>query len=185
MATPRHTFDDAAKSAIKAGDFNILDVVQAGSPRACDALGMHEDVACRRCGAKIAIVYATTLGPLGGDCLATLTGDASTRRRLTNLTRTLTSAALVDGIRFRLQAASARPYLAHHGYTPSATVIEALYPSGYERHIAVHEGLRAEVVMILERIGFARGYAAAVFDDAEGVPGVTIVNPRHTYLPAG
>jgi hypothetical protein len=45
---PRKDFDNTVTAAIKAGAFEIEDVVCAGSPRACAALGMHEDMSCVR-----------------------------------------------------------------------------------------------------------------------------------------
>lgn len=55
--------------------------VKAGSPAAFEALGGDEfaEPSCARCGARIKHVYLTNHGPLGGDCLATLTGDDSSR----------------------------------------------------------------------------------------------------------
>ena len=54
---------------------------RAGSPAASEwDLGDFEDVSCVRCGAKIGHVFMTNHGPMGGDCLATLTGDDTTRR---------------------------------------------------------------------------------------------------------
>lgn len=76
-----------AKRATKtAADFGVLEVVVhdyflAGTGRAHDALtGDFTDVSCVCCGAKITHVFFSTIGPLGGDCAATLTGDDSTRR---------------------------------------------------------------------------------------------------------
>jgi hypothetical protein len=57
----------------------LLDYVRAGSPRASDYLGVHEDVSCACCGAAISHVFWSNVGPLGGDCAATLTGDNATR----------------------------------------------------------------------------------------------------------
>jgi len=61
--------------------------VKAGTPAAYEALGPagFADVSCVVCGAKIANVYETNYGPMGGDCLATLTGDDSTRKAVQQL----------------------------------------------------------------------------------------------------
>lgn len=54
---------------------------RAGTPEASEWVrGDFSDVSCVRCGAKISHVFATNHGNMGGDCLATLTGDDSTRR---------------------------------------------------------------------------------------------------------
>lgn len=56
--------------------------VVAGTPAALEALtpGQAESPHCVRCGSQISNVFLTSKGPMGGDCLATLTGDPSTRR---------------------------------------------------------------------------------------------------------
>jgi hypothetical protein len=61
--------------------------VKAGTPAAYEALGpaRFSDVSCVVCGAKIANVFETNYGPMGGDCLATLTGDDSTRKAVQQL----------------------------------------------------------------------------------------------------
>lgn len=69
----------------------VSEYVMAGSPGAHDALGGDfVDVSCVRCGSKITHVFVTNFGPMGGDCLATLTGDDTTRR---------TARKIVDAIR--------------------------------------------------------------------------------------
>jgi len=53
----------------------------AGSPAALEALGgTFANISCVCCGARIGNVFLTSHGPMGGDCLATLTGDDSTRK---------------------------------------------------------------------------------------------------------
>jgi len=61
--------------------------VKAGTPAAYEVLGpaRFSDVSCVVCGAKIANVFETNYGPMGGDCLATLTGDDSTRKAVQQL----------------------------------------------------------------------------------------------------
>ena len=169
--TPRKDFDATVAAAIEAGAFEIESVVHAGSPRACEALGMHEHMACVRCGARISIVYATSHGPMGGDCLATLTGDASTRRRLAQLARKLHTHALDHDAHFKLSPRA-----------EGGTTIERVYlDSGRERIIASHNGPRAEIIMVLERFGGERGYEAGVFE-SEREPGVTHIRPRYMYV---
>lgn len=62
----------------------ILDYVYAGTSKAADYLGADgfADVSCVCCGAKISHVFWSNVGPLGGDCAATLTGDNSTRAKV-------------------------------------------------------------------------------------------------------
>ena len=65
------------------GDVHVVDYFRAGSPKAVEALGGDfADVDCVRCGSKISHVFMTESGPMGGDCLATLTGDDSTRKAI-------------------------------------------------------------------------------------------------------
>ena len=60
--------------------------VKAGTSAAHDALGgQFDDVSCIVCGARIGNVFLTNHGPMGGDCLATLTGDDSTRAAVRKL----------------------------------------------------------------------------------------------------
>ena len=64
---------------------------RAGTPEAAEWLaGGGADVSCVRCGARIGHVFQTSHGPMGGDCLATLTGDDSTRRLARVLRQKLT-----------------------------------------------------------------------------------------------
>ena len=64
-------------------EVQIVDYFLAGSPKAMEALGGDfADVDCVRCGSKITHVFMTEHGPMGGDCLATLTGDDSTRKAI-------------------------------------------------------------------------------------------------------
>jgi hypothetical protein len=62
-------------------DLSVDGYALAGSPSAYDMLGSGEfsSPVCKRCGAAIKHVYLTNHGPMGGDCVATLTGDQSTR----------------------------------------------------------------------------------------------------------
>lgn len=167
----RKDFDASVTDAIKAGAFEIEDVVCAGSPRACAVLGMHEDMTCERCGARISVVYATSHGPLGGDCLATLTGDPSTRRRLQQLARKLHTHALDHDAQFKLS-----PRM------DGGITIERVYlDRGRERIIAIHNGPRAEIVMVLERFGAERGYVAGIFE-SEREPEVIQVRPRYACM---
>lgn len=64
----------ANETAIEVQGFAV-----AGTPYAFELFGPHEEMTCRQCGAQLSNVYATSLGPMGGDCLATLTGDNATR----------------------------------------------------------------------------------------------------------
>lgn len=81
----------------KKGDDELLDglelegYVLAGTEAAFDTLGPREAETphCVRCGSPISHVFVTSKGPMGGDCLATLTGDQSTRRLARQLTQKL------------------------------------------------------------------------------------------------
>lgn len=75
------------KRAKNAADFgvdivSVVDFVVAGSSGAADMGGMSDDVSCVCCGARITNVFISNVGPLGGDCAATLSGDDSTRREV-------------------------------------------------------------------------------------------------------
>lgn len=63
----------------KESEATVHGFVTAGSVEAFDALGPHEHVNCARCGSNITNVFLTEKGPIGGDCLATVTGDNTTR----------------------------------------------------------------------------------------------------------
>ena len=70
----------------------------AGTARAFEALGgASEDVSCVNCGAKIAHVYLTEHGPMGGDCLASITGDDMTRQQVRKLTAKLRGLSVDPG----------------------------------------------------------------------------------------
>lgn len=55
--------------------------VLAGTEAAYEALGPRESESpiCVNCGAPLTYVFLTSVGPMGGDCLATCTGEQSTR----------------------------------------------------------------------------------------------------------
>ena len=58
-----------------------IEYIEAGSPQGMEfGLSPGEPVLCVNCGHRITHVYMTDVGPLGGDCLATITGDDSTRK---------------------------------------------------------------------------------------------------------
>lgn len=175
-ATPRAEFDAEVRAAIEDGGFEIEDVVHAGSPRACERLGMHESMQCRRCGAVISIVYVTSHGPMGGDCLATLTGDASSRARLRSLSTKLHGFCRDhhNSAVFRLRA-----LLSPHEVDKGKLAIDRVYPSGHERCVHVYSGPRAEVVMVIERLADALGYAPAVYEEANDT---LLINARHTWV---
>jgi len=65
-----------------AEDLDIEGFVTAGTEPAHAALGpmVGEEPYCIRCGSPIKYVFLTSKGPMGGDCLATLTGDPATRK---------------------------------------------------------------------------------------------------------
>lgn len=167
---PRAEFDDAIRAAIEAGAFEIEDVVNVGSVRACERLGVHDQMTCRRCGARIAIAYVTSHGPLGGDCLATLTGDPTTRRRLQQLSRVIHGMSLGADARFRL-----RTYLGDGRPDPRKVAIDRLC-ANYERCVYVHNGPRYEVLMVMERVAALLGYEPGVWEDERGE---TVVNVRY------
>lgn len=60
--------------------------VLAGTP-AAEEYGLRGAVECVNCGKPIAHVFVTDVGPMGGDCLATITGDDSTRKVVQRMMR--------------------------------------------------------------------------------------------------
>ena len=56
----------------------VTDYVLAGSAPAALA-GFAGEVSCACCGSRISHVFLSSVGPLGGDCAASLTGDHTTR----------------------------------------------------------------------------------------------------------
>lgn len=77
--------DKVLREAHDAGAFEIEGYMKAGSAEAGD-YGVQRgnehgapEVECVRCGSKIGHVFMTSHGPMGGDCVATITGDPSTR----------------------------------------------------------------------------------------------------------
>ena len=88
-------------------DIRITDYFLAGSPKAFEALSGAEfdDATCVRCGAKIKHVFMTQYGPMGGDCIATLTGDDSTRKEIRKVIDALRMSKLsVDHYGGRIQS---------------------------------------------------------------------------------
>lgn len=65
--------------------------VEASTAAAFEALppDVAESPFCVRCGSPIAHVFLTSKGPMGGDCLATVTGDPATRQLGRKLTKAL------------------------------------------------------------------------------------------------
>jgi hypothetical protein len=59
--------------------YAIIAFVIATTAQAFEVLGPHEAVHCVCCGSPLKNVFVTESGPMGGDCLATKTGDNSTR----------------------------------------------------------------------------------------------------------
>ena len=67
-------------------------------------------------------------------------------------------------------------------YGAGATMVERHYfDTGRDRIIAIHNGPRAEIIMVLERFGAERGYEAGVFE-SEREPGITHVRPRYIFI---
>jgi hypothetical protein len=59
-------------------EVTVLDYVHAGSASAAH-VGLTDVVSCVCCGSQISHVFLSSVGPLGGDCAATLTGENHTR----------------------------------------------------------------------------------------------------------
>ena len=72
-------------------EVEIEGYVVAGSPDAVEALGpmAGESPSCVNCGARLKNVFLTSVGPMGGDCLATCTGDDSTRKVVYKILKSL------------------------------------------------------------------------------------------------
>ena len=62
--------------------------VRPGTSAAME-VGLGDEVLCVNCGKPISHVFMTDVGPLGGDCLATITGDDSTRKSVVALYKDL------------------------------------------------------------------------------------------------
>jgi hypothetical protein len=83
-----------AATKTKFAGAEMLDYFVAGTVSAFETLGANcDDVNCVVCGARIKHVFETTHGPMGGDCLATITGDSSTRRVVRQLTKAVETVA--------------------------------------------------------------------------------------------
>lgn len=84
-AKPKAPAKARATASAKASDDRFANLelegyYRAGSPDSMEYGHVGEGpVLCVRCGSRIAHVFVTNHGNLGGDCLATLTGDDSTR----------------------------------------------------------------------------------------------------------
>jgi hypothetical protein len=61
-------------------EFDSIDFCVAGTPAGHELIGAVEDATCARCGARIVNVFVADGATYGGDCLATLTGEAGFRR---------------------------------------------------------------------------------------------------------
>jgi hypothetical protein len=165
--TPRKDFDELVKRDLEAGAFEVADVVTAGSPRCHEVAGVRESYTCRRCGAFITTIYMTTHGPLGGDCLATLTGDSSSRSRIQSLTRKLHPIIIGEHARFRLSLGEDKK-----------TRVERVFPGDWTRLVAIHAGPIAEVLCVIERVAGALGYEPYVSDDGAA----RMVNARYWWI---
>lgn len=71
------------------GEVEIEGFVIAGTPSAFEALDPREAESphCANCGAALTNVFLTNVGPMGGDCLATCTGDPTTRAAFRKITK--------------------------------------------------------------------------------------------------
>lgn len=67
------------KSRFTAEQVGAWHYVRAGTSSALD-FGIGDKADCVNCGKPISHVFVTEVGPMGGDCLATITGDDSTRK---------------------------------------------------------------------------------------------------------
>ena len=78
MGLPRKRKGDADL----AEELFIEGFVVAGTEPAHALLGVRqgEHPQCIRCGSPLLYTFVTSKGPMGGDCLATVTGDQSTRK---------------------------------------------------------------------------------------------------------
>lgn len=68
----------------------LLEAFVAGTSLAADH-GVGEETFCVVCGARLLNVFVTSHGDMGGDCLATITGDNSTRREVVKILKSLNS----------------------------------------------------------------------------------------------
>jgi len=75
------------KNRFTAEDVGSWEYVRAGTSSAADLDLIDEDVSCVNCGAPLTHVFVTEVGPMGGDCLASITGDDSTRKVVQKMQR--------------------------------------------------------------------------------------------------
>jgi len=80
-----------AKKKAAFSNTEVASYCVAGTAGAFEALGRDgDDVHCVVCGARIKYIFLTNHGPMGGDCLATITGDRSTRQAVRRLVAAVT-----------------------------------------------------------------------------------------------
>lgn len=136
---------------------------RAGTPAAAEHL--HGDlvscVRCVRCGAKIGHVFATSHGPMGGDCLATLTGDESSRRINRQLTQKLSTwAANPDLYGFRVESTSDVGVVIRGLYRRDGRTWPYLLWAGGRAPAAMVHGIVQQFVQQFERHGRELRFAA-------------------------
>lgn len=83
-------------AGIEAADFGTATLVTVGTSAAAAFFSGSEPVPCANCGAPLRHVFVTSSGHcLGGDCLATLTGDDATRSAIVRTAKKHARAGIV------------------------------------------------------------------------------------------
>lgn len=95
-----------ARAAIFSGA-ELESYVVAGTPAAYE-YGIDDNPTCVVCGSHLKYVFVTSLGIMGGDCAATITGDDSTRKQVASISKALRS-QYRDALSLEIERCSYRP----------------------------------------------------------------------------
>jgi len=159
-------------------DISITDYFLAGSPKALEALSGSEfaDATCVRCGSKIKHVFMTQYGPMGGDCIATLTGDDSTRKEIRKVIDALKMSKLsVDHYGGRIQSITIQQ--SQPVWRKELTILsEAFFFDSGQRKIRVVAVTKTSAAVVAAVVGWAEENDFPVKMEGE-VPGATKENP--------
>lgn len=119
--------------AEKFQDVEVDAFVVAGTVLAFE-FGVGEEASCVVCGAKLRNVFLTNYGCMGGDCLAILTGDQSTRKEVQKVLKALDS-QYREARALHVQAST---YRAHEQLSSVFAEYDSDYGSGtFKKCIAV------------------------------------------------
>lgn len=116
----------------------VYDFFVSGTARAIEALRSDEQVVCFNCGRPIKYVFLTSKGPMGGDCLATMTGDNSTRKVFRSINATLNKKLPIN----RNYTFEMRPWWGGSG----KFALSVRYAGGKDTLVGVYEVSKIHVV---------------------------------------